>query len=311
MPSRASLVSAILVGASLTLAPVPSFAGPGPDAAAAQAPVEGPAQPPPPTPSDTPEPEEPEPATEPAKPVVLPPPSIDPTILPEPEPEDEPGIEFAVPPPETDPGPPTDVEPGYIAEFPDPGSAPSDGRSMLVLSGTTIALTAIGFSAGLVVGLRRGVDLEWLLPSTIVPTVGLLAFSGGGMYLGIQRAAAYRRWEIGNRVIGTPQGGGLRIGASFALLGALGFIPSGAFSLRSGYVELGASMIAIGSFAAVATPIMFALAGRFQADYQRTGGWRRRPIPPLPPGALGARLQLIPTILPLPRGVGIGAAGRF
>ncbi|PRQ09757.1 hypothetical protein [Enhygromyxa salina] len=310
MPPRSSFVLAALVGASLTLTPLPSFAGAGPGPT--ERPAEGPSKPAP-----TPPPNEDlqrDPSDDPGPPpgVDLPPPTLDPKHLPVPEPDDdEPGIEFAVPPPELDDAEPTDVEPGYIAEFPDPGSAPNDGNSILALSGTTIALTGLGFSAGMIVGLQRGVALEWLLPATIVPTVGLLAFSGGGLYLGIKRARAYRRWEIGHRVIGTPQGGGLRIGGSFGVLGALGFIPSGAFALRNQQIELGATMLAIGCLSAVATPIMFTVAASYQRDYQRTGGWRRRPVPPLPPGAEGARLQLVPVVAPLPGGVSVGAAGRF
>jgi hypothetical protein len=302
MSPRSSLVSALIVGASLTLTPSLSFAGSG----ETESPVEGPTKP---APSDDAEPTPGDDTTAPPAIELLPPPSVDPKLMPKPPPEDEPGIEFVVPPPEAEE--PKDVAPGYIAEFPDPGSAPNDGISILTLSGTTIALTGVGFSAGLIVGLQRGVALEWLLPSTIVPTVGLLAFSGGGLYLGIKRARAYRRWEAGYRVIGTPQGGGLKIGGSFALLGALGFIPSGAFALRNDQSELGATMLAIGCVAAVATPIMFTVGAGYQRDYQRTGGWRRRPVPPLPPGAEGARLQFIPMVLPLPGGVGLGAVGQF
>src|SRR5690606_16115944 len=149
------------------------------------------------------------------------------------------------------------------------GVAPSNGADMLVLSSTTIALTLVGFSAGLTIGLQRNIELEWLLPSTIVPAVGLLAFAGGGMYLGITRALAHRRWEIGYRVIGLPQGGGLLVGGSFALLGALGLIPSGAVMFNQN-PEWGAALIAAGSASAVASPVMFVLGARNQRRYQRT-----------------------------------------
>ncbi|KIG18424.1 hypothetical protein DB30_00709 [Enhygromyxa salina] len=299
MPSRSTFVMAVLVGASLTLAPVPSLAGPGPT----EQPAEDLSQPTNPAQPDADPP--------PTRGIVLPPPTLDPNNLP--QPESEPGIEFAVPPPESEPEPdePTDVVPGYIAEFPDPGHAPNDGHSTLALSGTTLILAGIGFGVGLTVGLRRSVPLEWLLPSTIVPTVGVLAFSAGGLYQGIKLAQTYRRWEIGHRVIGSPQGGGLRVGGSFALLGAIGFISSGAFALRDRQLEFGGTMLAIGCAAAVATPIMFVVGAVYQRDYERTGGWRRRPVPPLPPGAEGAQLQLMPMVVPLPGGVGLGAAGRF
>ena len=242
-------------------------------------------------------------------------PTLDPTLVPAPElpppGESSEGIEFAVPPPEPDPTP-EELE-GEIAvpRFPDPGTAPNDGVSILVLSGTTIGLTAAGFSAGLAIGLRNQTPLSWLLPSTLVPTVGLLAFAGGGLYLGVKRRQAYRRWEIGYRVIGTPQGGGLRIGASFALLGALGFIPSGVFALNQGNDALGASLLAVGGTAAVLTPIMFTIAAKRKRDYQRTGGWRREPLPPRPSAPAAARIELMPMVTPLVGGFSLGAVGRF
>lgn len=206
--------------------------------------------------------------------------------------------------------------------FPDPGVAPNDGAAMLVLGGTTLGLTLAGFGVGLSYGLRNHVPLEWLLPSTLIPTVGLLAFAGGGLGLGIQRARAHHRWELANRVIGTPQGGGLNVGASFLLLAALGLIPSGAFALQRGDTALGATSIALGSISAVVTPIMFSLGAKRQRDYARTGGWYRRPIPQL---RGQARLQLTPLVMPLPGGAmplpggvgrlrggaALGVAGRF
>lgn len=248
--------------------------------------------------------EPPVPPDEPSEPPVLEPPP--PNLIPD---ENLPGYEFEITPPEEGPEPPRE-EPSLAAQFPDPGIAPSDGVDMLVLGSTTIALTVLGFSAGLVVGLQNQVELEWLLPSTIVPTVGLLAFAGGGLYLGITRARAYRRWEIGYRVIGLPQGGGLMVGGSFALLGALGLIPGGAFLVDT-QPELGATLIAVGTASAIATPIMFALGARNKRRYQQTGGWKRRPIPPLPAGATTGRLELRPLIVPLRGGMSVGAGGRF
>ncbi len=281
------------VSLSLGLAPVSSAAASGPEA---DAPVEGPA--PKPAPSSEPPAEAPE---------DVPAPNLSPELLP----DEEPGIEFVIPPPELEEQPePVAKEPYAAAPFPDPGIAPSDGVNMLVLGGTTMGLTVAGLTAGLIVGLERGIELEWLLPSTIVPAVGLLAFSGGGLYLGIKRARAYRRWEIGNRVIGLPQGGGLLIGGSFTLLGALGLIPTGVVMLDS-QPKWGAALIAAGAASAIASPIMFVIGVRNQRRYQRTGGWKRKPIPPLPPGAQTSRLELRPMILPLPGGFGVGASGRF
>jgi hypothetical protein len=310
-PSCSSIASVALVSASLVLAALPCRAAPEPDSEdAPEAAPEGPSRPPATNEGPSANGEAEGPVEGPARPeeAEAPPPDIPPPHI---DSEDEPGIEFAIPPPEDEEPAPVEREPPLAVSFPDPGTAPNDGASMLVLSSTTIGLTGLALSAGLVVGLRNQTPLEWLLPSTLVPTVGVLAFAGGGLYLGIKRARAYRRWEIGYRVIGTPQGGGLMVGASFTLLAALGFVPAGAFALKNGETTLGATMIAIGSAAALATPIMFVIGGRRQRDYQRTGGWRRRPIPPLPSEAARPRLQLAPLLAPVPHGLTLGAAGRF
>ena len=274
-----SAVLSSLVCLSLTLGPRAANAEAGPE------PIEGP---------------------RPAEPDAEPPaPSLAPTLIR----DDSPGIEFAVPPPEEEVEP-TPRERPFAPTFPDPGMAPNDGVGMLTLSGTVLALTAAGVSAGLLIGLDRGTELKTLLPATIVPGVALLAFGGGGLYLGITRARAYRRWEIGNRVIGRPQGAGLRIGASFTVLGALGLIPAGALRLSVDPI-LGASLIGVGVASAIASPIMFVVSARRQRDYQRTGGWKRKPIPPLPPSAIG-RLELRPMVVPLLEGgVIVGAGGLF
>lgn len=280
----------------LSLIPCPAIAGQGPEA---EPPIEGPR----PKPAD----EKPEPSTEP-KPGEPPPPNLAPVLIPD---EDGPGIEFAPPPPPETEEPEPIVEEPLAAQFPDPGVAPSDGRNMLVLGGTTIALTIAAFTAGLTIGLQERIDLAWLLPSTIVPAVGVLAFAGGGLYLGITRARAYRRWEIGYRVIGQPQGGGLLVGGSFTLLGALGLIPAGAVMLKEN-TQWGATMIAVGAASAIACPVMFIVGARNQRRYQQTGGWKRKPIPPLPPGAVTSRLELRPMIVPIyGGGATIGAGGRF
>jgi hypothetical protein len=289
---RSALLSAFVC---LSLLPGPAVAadGPGPDP---EAPIEGPR----PKPPDTPPEDEPK----------APPPDLAPVLIPG---EEAPGIEFAVPPPESEEPEPRPEESSLADQFPDPGMAPSDGVNMLVLGGTTIALTIAAFSAGLAIGLEQQTELDWLLPSTIIPAVGVLAFAGGGLYLGIKRAREYRRWEIGYRVIGLPQGGGLLVGGSFALLGALGFIPSGVAMLHQGVItpESAAAMIAVGAAAGVATPVMFVIGARNQRRYQKTGGWKRRPIPPLPPSAITGQLELRPMIMPLRGGAGIGAGGRF
>ncbi len=300
MISRAaSLASAVLVGASLSLAPLEAHAGPGPSAG--DRPIEGPARPP----ANPPEGEQP--TGEPTPPgITPPPPTYEPT-----EPTD-PGIEFVIPPPEseTEDPEPTEQESPLAATWPDPGEAPNDGASMLVLGGTTIGLTALTLGVGLKLGLDYQTPLEQLLPATIIPSVITIAMAGGGLYLGIKRARDHHRWELAYRVVGEPQGGGLKVGASFTLLAALGLIPSGAWMLQQGDVPNGATFIALGSAAAVATPIMFAIGGRRSRNYARTGGWHRRPLP-LIPGSNESRLHVTPLVAPTLGGFSLGASGRF
>jgi len=309
MPTRrsrlGSLASTVCASASLLLGPSASWAGPGPES-----PVEGPARPATERPLDSAPDSAPDSGTD-STPDSAPESPLAPTIEPPPpslDPSTQPGIEFKIPSPNQAAEAKPEREPPLAMSFPDPGVAPNDGAAMLVLGGTTLGLTLAGFGVGLSYGLRNHVPLEWLLPSTLIPTVGLLAFAGGGLGLGIQRARAHHRWELANRVIGTPQGGGLNVGASFLLLAALGLIPSGAFALQRGDTALGATSIALGSISAVVTPIMFSLGAKRQRDYARTRGWYRRPIPQL---RGEARLQLAPQIGPLPGGAALGVAGRF
>lgn len=303
-----SLASAVLVGASITLAPITGYAGPGPsessESAKTDVPVEGPARPPSDPPGEQPETQ---PAVDPDAPtnqLIPPPPTFDPG--------DSPGIEFVVPPPESeDDQRAAKHESPLAATFPDPGIAPNDGNSMLVLSGTTLGVTLVLFTSGLALGLDYQTPLEQLLPGLIIPTAGFLAFAGGGLYLGIKRATAYHRWEAAYRVVGEPQGAGLNIGGTFTLLGAGTFITAGVFELdRSDNVALAASLIALGCAAAVATPIMYTIGARRKQHYARTGGWHRRPIPPIP-GKSDVGLRITPLVAPARGGVTLGATGRF
>lgn len=292
MSKRPQAVYALLA-LSLATSPVSAWAAPASEPDSVQ-----------PTTEDASTPlEPPAPVLEPPAPTLEPP-----SPEPEPEPEPEPVEDFAVPPP--GPPPSADELEGELARpsFPDPGVAPDDGMSMLVLSGTTLGLTAAGFGAAIALGLRDEVPLGYLLPSTLVPTVGLLAFAGGGLYLGVDRRRKYRAWEAGYRVVGLPQGKGLRIGASFALLGALAMIPSGAYALSEGQVELGAPLLSLGLAAAIATPTMFIVSAQRRRRYARTGGWIR---PELPPRPSEAGLRLSPRLSWLRGGATIGVAGRF
>ncbi|MCA9711851.1 MAG: hypothetical protein KDK70_38800 [Myxococcales bacterium] len=227
-----------------------------------------------------------------------------------------PGIDFAVPPPDDDDedgedGTSEPIDPALTATFPDPGAAPSDGRDMLVLGGVTMGLTVIGVTGGIWAGLENQADPSWLLPGIIVPGVGLLAFAAGGLYLGITRARKHRRWEIGYRVNGMPQGRGALVGGSFTLLAALGLVPGGLALLRAGDGLNGGITLGVGAAALVATPVLFTIGVRNQRRCERTGCWKRKPVAPLPPRPATSSMQLLPIVQPLRGGLTLGIAGRF
>lgn len=226
------------------------------------------------------------------------------------QPAEDPGasIDFAVPPPESAEDEDEPAKPKLAAAFPDPGTAPNDGRNMIVLGGVTLGSMVVLTTSGIVLGLRYGVEPRYLLPGLLIPAIGFTAFAAGGLYLGITRARKHRRWAIANRVVGLPQGGGLLVGGTFTLLAGLGMIPGGIFLLQAGELELGVPTLVIGSAAALATPLMFVFGARNKRRYLRTGGWTRKPVPPLPPSS---RLELAPRVSLVPGGLGIGVAGRF
>ncbi len=221
------------------------------------------------------------------------------------------GIEFPTPWPDAE----TEVEVGDpspdmpTVHFPDPGEAPGDGKGLIVLGGATVALAFAGFGVSLGIGLQRRVPLGWLLPATIFPTTGALVFGGRWLYLGIDGAVHYRRWEIGYRVTGMPQGNGLKSGSLVCLLGAAGFGAYGGVTLHNeGDTELAASLLAASVTLGVAAPIMFGLGMHRARVHRTTGGWRRWTVPPIP-------TTWAPTFSPYVSGPGvgftIGALGRF
>lgn len=243
------------------------------------------------------------------------------------------GIELAPPPSLPDSTAPGQAQPGQAQPgqagppplanpaqtFPDPGMAPNDGRGVLVPAATLLGLTAAGVPLVLILGLRNGSNPRALWASTIVTGTGLLAFSAGGLYMGIRRARLLRRWAIGNRVIPRPQGNGLLVGGTLALTGGLTLIIGGAtLAVRNPTGQnpaLAGAMIGVGAGLTASSPVMFVVGARYRRRYQRTGGWRRKPVPPLPPGAgvalgppsavpmFGAQGELV--------GVGVGLSGRF
>ena len=260
-----------------------------------EGPVEGPTRPPPAT----------------QTPSEVPAPTIEPP---------EPGIEFAVPPPEsesetegetdTEDAEPTEATYPLEETWPDPGTAPNDGNAMLVLGTATLSLAGTAVGLGLTLGLNDKVPLNYLLPATIIPATLGSAFGVGALYVGGKRARAYRQWEIGYRVVGEPQGGGLMYGGMISALGALALIPFGVRMLAFGDNRGGTTLVALGSAAALATPILLAVGRQRSKRYARTGGWHRRPLPPIPEPAR-AGLQITPLVAPTLGGFMLGASGRF
>lgn len=222
-------------------------------------------------------------------------------------------VRWDVPPPESSEAEPS---PSFAPAVEiDHGLAPDDGRSMLVLGGVGIGLTAAGATFASIVGARRRLPASWLVPGIAVSSAGMLAFSGGALYLGVKRSGAHRRWLVARGLEGRPQGGGLAVGGSFFLLGAIGFVTAGSVALSFGDTALGATELGLGIAMAAAVPTAFVFSVRFRRSYAATGGWAPKAVPPLPTPPVARQPQLQPVIQPFPMvlegGGGVGLSGRF
>lgn len=224
-----------------------------------------------------------------------PPPSIDPSP--------SSAIEFAVQPP------PEAQVPAHSSrstgDLHDPGTAPDSGTGWLVIGAYVLPMAAYG-----------GVYLSWGLTwserfhrptilATSVALSGLAIFGAASIGIGAYRQRELRRWARAHRVIALPQGRGLLVAATLALLSPAALISSGVNIYNNGSEAIGTSVIVLSAALLASAPVMFAIGGKRARKLTQTGGWRR-------PGAgATSRLELSPSLAPLRGGLGLGLGMRF
>jgi hypothetical protein len=225
-----------------------------------------------------------------------------------------PGIEFA-PAPTLEPGalpievppPPEGVEEGPAAPpppddptlWPDPGTAPPDGAAAFVT-------VAVMISAGVLVpvGLLQDPTLTSADRSGIIgAAIGMEVIAALGLGLAVSRRVKLVRWAGAYRVQPTPQGGGLLTFGGIALTAGLTLMPLGFWIMSRGGARPQATAMVIGGAASLGVAPLGIVFGKRNRDaYLSTGGWIRRPLPPV---------TLAPRLLVLPGGFGVSLAGRF
>jgi hypothetical protein len=232
---------------------------------------------------------------------------------------DPPGIEFApVPAPKLEPGEPPNplgIEvpppPEGVAEgpavpphhdpslWPDPGTAPPNGSGAFVTAGAMIP-------AGVLVplALLRDRTLSGDARAAIISTgVGIEVIAALGLGIAVSRRMKFVRWAGAYRVQPTPQGGGLLTFGGIALAAGTTLVPLGIWTMaRVGSGPDAIAMLIGGSVSLGLAPLGFALGKRRRDAYLSSGGWYRRPLPPI---------TLTPSVLMLPGGFGVSFAGRF
>ncbi|EDM80023.1 hypothetical protein PPSIR1_20389 [Plesiocystis pacifica SIR-1] len=229
------------------------------------------------------------------------------------------GIDFAVPPPEGE----TEDEGSDPAsvEGPAPAAPPEDDLDYSPLYGSSIGTAPPDGAGGIVAGamlLPVAVGATWLLTGgdpisgigddrvpILVAGTGLGIVGVGALGLGLYRMSKNRRWMRIRGVEPLPQGAGLLTAGGMSInFGAVAVL-SGSLFLARDQVQgpIPASMIVAGGLSlAVAAPLTLIYGKRRSRNYAATGGWRRRPLPPVPTQ---------PTGFFLPGGFGVGVQGRF
>jgi hypothetical protein len=237
----------------------------------------------------------------------------------EPAESDPPGIEFApAPAPKLEPGeppnplgievppPPEGVAEGPVAPphedpslWPDPGTAPPNGSGAFVTAG-------VMFPVGVLVplGLLQDPTLSGDARAAIITTgVGIEVIAALGLGIAVSRRMKLVRWAGAYRVQPTPQGGGLLTFGGIALAAGFTLAPLGLWIMARGGSSPHATAMLIGGCASIGlAPLGFALGKRRRDVYLSSGGWYRRPLPPV---------ILTPSVLMLPGGFGVSFAGRF
>jgi hypothetical protein len=224
-----------------------------------------------------------------------PPPTLEPDLLP------SPGAPIEIPPP------PEGVQEGPLALtstdgealWPDPGTAPPDGAGAFV---TAAVLIPVGVLVPL------GLLQDRTLPpqgrsGIIVAGVGMEIIALAGLGLGLSRRLKLVRWAGAYRVQPTPQGGGLLAFGGIALTAGLTLAPLGFWVMARGGSLPHANAMVIGGAAALGLAPLGLVFGKRRRDaYIDSGGWIRRPMPPV---------TVVPRVLVLPRGAGISFVGQF
>lgn len=265
--------------ASLVLGPPPQLSEP------AELPIEGPARP-----ALDPDASENE-DEDPGPPGIefAPAPTLDPSVLP---------IEVPPPPEGVEEGPAA-LTPGGPTLWPDPGTAPPNGAGAFVTA-------AVMLSTGVLVplGLLQDQTLSGADRSGIIGAgVGMEVIAALGLGLAVSRRMKLVRWAGAYRVQPTPQGSGLLTAGGIALAGGLTLVPLGSWIMARGGSGPHAIAMLIGGSASLGFAPLGILLGKRRRDaYLSSGGWTRRPLPPV---------TLTPRVLVLPGGFGVSFAGRF
>jgi hypothetical protein len=228
------------------------------------------------------------------------------------EPAEPPGIEFAPAPtlepsalPIEVPPPPEGVAEGPVAPhedpalWPDPGTAPPSGAAAFVTAGVLIPVGVL-------------VPLGLLQDPTLTPAdrggiigaaVGMEVIAALGLGLAISRRMKLVRWAGAYRVQPTPQGSGLLAFGGITLTAGATLVPLGIWIMaRGGSTPHATAMLIGGSASLGLAPLGLVLGRRYAKTYHSTGGWFRRPLPPI---------TVTPRVLVLPGGLGVSFAGRF
>lgn len=140
--------------------------------------------------------------------------------------------------------------------------------------------------------------------SIVVAGVGMEVIGLAGLGLGLHRRMKLVRWAGAYRVQPTPQGGGLLEIGGIALTAGVTLDLLGLWIMARGGSMPQATAMLIGGSAALGlvAPLGLVFGKRRRDAYHTSGGWIRRPMPPL---------TVAPRLLVLPHGAGLSLAGRF
>lgn len=208
------------------------------------------------------------------------------------EPEPELPIELAPPPPSELEARPATIEPVQT----DPGQAPSDGAGSLVAGAVLIPGAALLL-------LLRSRDSEHTPISTITVGAGVGLIGAGLIGVGSYRRYKLNRWARVRGVIPQSQGAGLLALGGLAAGFGVSMIGGGIAMLANSHKDIpGSIMIGAGATLGAISVAPLVIGTRRRAEYQRTGGWIRRPL---------THIEIAPRLLVGRDRVELGVVGRF